>query len=172
MVVLGEAVGFVADGLDHVQDRREAVEPDRNPAGGRPEVGMGSSVARIVLHDAQTARELGAEQVIFYREEDVSEAIMAWTGGTGVDVVLDTVGSETFRSSLGAARVYGHVVTLLDLNFHHNPQWYGRAFRTWLELTTIPGLKKADHVAWMMSEGRLLPCWWVRDRVAFGRAMK
>ena len=39
---------------------------------------------------------------------------MAWTGGTGVDVVLDTVGGETFRRSLGAARVYGHVVTLLD----------------------------------------------------------
>ena len=63
---------------------------------------------------AELVRELGAEQVIFYREEDVSEAIMAWTGGTGVDVVLDTVGGETFRRSLGAARDYGHVVTLLD----------------------------------------------------------
>lgn len=39
------------------------------------------------------------------------------------------------------------VVTLLDLNFHHNPQWYGRAFRAWLEYTTIPGLGKADRVA-------------------------
>lgn len=51
-----------------------------------------------------------------------------------------------------------HVVTLLDLNFHHNPQWYGRAFRTWLELTTIPGLKKADHVAcisdWVAADAR------------------
>ena len=39
------------------------------------------------------------------------------------------------------------VVTLMDLNFHHNPQWYGRAFRTWLEHTTVPGLRKADQVA-------------------------
>jgi glycosyltransferase involved in cell wall biosynthesis len=51
-----------------------------------------------------------------------------------------------------------HVVTLLDLNFHHNPQWYGRSFRTWLELTTIPGLKKADRVAcisdWVADDAR------------------
>lgn len=51
-----------------------------------------------------------------------------------------------------------HIVTLLDLNFHHNPQWYGRAFRTWLELTTIHGLKKADRVAciseWVAEDAR------------------
>lgn len=39
------------------------------------------------------------------------------------------------------------VVTLMDLNFHHNPQWYGRAFRIWLEHTTVPGLRKAARVA-------------------------
>jgi glycosyltransferase involved in cell wall biosynthesis len=38
------------------------------------------------------------------------------------------------------------VVTVHDLNFHHNPQWYGRAFRTWLEWTMIPGLTKAARV--------------------------
>ena len=38
------------------------------------------------------------------------------------------------------------LVTLHDLNFHHNPQWYGRGFRTWLEWTMIPGLKRADTV--------------------------
>lgn len=51
-----------------------------------------------------------------------------------------------------------HVVTLLDLNFHHNPQWYGRAFRTWLEHTTIPGLRNADRVAcisdWVAADAR------------------
>jgi NADPH2:quinone reductase len=31
-----------------------------------------------------------------------------------VDVVLDTVGGDTFRHSLDAACVYGHIVTLLD----------------------------------------------------------
>ncbi len=57
---------------------------------------------------------LGAELVIPYREQDFVEQVMRWTDGRGVDVVLDSLGGETFRSSLAAARVYGHVVTLLD----------------------------------------------------------
>jgi len=39
---------------------------------------------------------------------------MEWTDGHGVDVVLDTVGGDTFRLSLDATCVYGHIVTLLD----------------------------------------------------------
>ena len=39
------------------------------------------------------------------------------------------------------------LVTLHDLNFHHHPEWYGRAFRTWLEWTMVPGLRRAELVA-------------------------
>jgi len=50
------------------------------------------------------------------------------------------------------------VVTLLDLNFHHEPQWYGRAFTTWLEHTTVPGLGKAERVVcisdWVAEDAR------------------
>jgi NADPH2:quinone reductase len=78
-----------------------------------------SAGARIATTVSTTAkadlvRELGAGKVINYREDDVTAGIMDWTDGLGVDVVLDTVGGETFRQSLAAARVYGHVVTLLD----------------------------------------------------------
>jgi glycosyltransferase involved in cell wall biosynthesis len=38
------------------------------------------------------------------------------------------------------------LVTVHDLNFHHHPEWYGRAFRTWLEHTMIPGLRRAAQV--------------------------
>lgn len=38
------------------------------------------------------------------------------------------------------------LVTVHDLNFHHHPQWYGRAFRTWLEHTMLPGLRRAAQV--------------------------
>ncbi len=76
----------------------------------------GARIAATVSSPAKTdfVRELGAEKIIDYREQDVTNEIMAWTTGRGVDVVLDTVGGETFRRSLGAARIYGHVVTLLD----------------------------------------------------------
>jgi NADPH2:quinone reductase len=63
---------------------------------------------------ADFTRQLGADKVIQYTDEDVNAAVMEWTAGHGVDVVLDTVGGDTFRESLDLACLYGHVVTLLD----------------------------------------------------------
>lgn len=75
--------------------------------------------ARIVTTVSTTekaafVRLLGADHVIHYRDCDFAGAVLDWTGGRGVDVVLDTLGGETFRRSLATTRVYGHVVTLLD----------------------------------------------------------
>jgi NADPH2:quinone reductase len=75
--------------------------------------------ARIVTtvsttEKAAVVRLLGADHVIHYQDSDFVEAVLDWTGDRGVDVVLDTLGGETFRRSLAATRVYGHVVTLLD----------------------------------------------------------
>jgi len=77
---------------------------------------VGARVATTVStpEKAELVRQLGADHAILYRDNDVTDAIMEWTAGRGVDVVLDTVGGETFRRSLDAAGVYGHVVTLLD----------------------------------------------------------
>jgi NADPH2:quinone reductase len=79
----------------------------------------GSTDARIATtvstaEKAAFVRLLGADHVIHYRDSDFAAAALDWTGGRGVDVVLDTLGGETFRRSLAATRVYGHVVTLLD----------------------------------------------------------
>jgi NADPH:quinone reductase len=76
----------------------------------------GAHVAATVStpEKAEIVRQLGADHIILYKDSDVTAAIMEWTTGRGVDVVLDTVGGETFRSSLDAACVYGHVVTLLE----------------------------------------------------------
>ncbi len=63
---------------------------------------------------AEFVRALGADDVILYREHDFVAAVNAWTEGRGVDVVLDTVGGETFRQSLAAVAHYGDLVTLLD----------------------------------------------------------
>jgi len=63
---------------------------------------------------ADLARSLGADAAILYREQDFVAAVGELTDGRGVDVVLDTVGGDTFRESLRAAAHYGAVVTLLD----------------------------------------------------------
>ncbi len=59
---------------------------------------------------------LGADRVVAYRDADFVQAVLDWTAGQGVDVVLDTVGGETLCRSFACARVYGRVVTLLQLD--------------------------------------------------------
>jgi len=77
---------------------------------------VGARVATTVStpQKADLARALGADRAILYTDEDVQTAVMEWTGDRGVDVVLDTVGGDTFRDSLELASVYGQVVTLLE----------------------------------------------------------
>lgn len=60
------------------------------------------------------ARSLGAELAIDYRAQDFVAAALDWTGGRGVDVVLDTVGGEPFYKSFPALRMYGRIATLLS----------------------------------------------------------
>jgi NADPH2:quinone reductase len=88
-------------------------------AGGVGHVGVqlaalaGAHVAATVSspEKAALARSLGAEHTINYRTENVAEAVKAWTGGHGVDVVFDTVGGTTFESSLELLGLYGTLVT-------------------------------------------------------------
>ena len=111
--------------------------------------------------------------------------VAAWAGSPDVELVhvpfraWGRVRSQIFEQvrisararSMGAHLLYHPIntcprfggalpqmVTLMDLNFHRNPQWYGRSFRTWLELTTVPGLRKADRVVcisdWVAEDAR------------------
>jgi NADPH2:quinone reductase len=77
---------------------------------------VGATVATTVSDEARAklVRALGAEHVIDYTREDFVAATRDWSGGAGTDVILDTVGGQVFRDSMGAARVYGQLVTLLD----------------------------------------------------------
>ena len=76
----------------------------------------GARVAATVStpEKAELAHALGAEYTINYRDEDLVEAVMDWTEGQGVDVVLDTVGPAVFRASIPAMAPYGDLVTILD----------------------------------------------------------
>jgi len=63
---------------------------------------------------AELVKRLGADATILYREEEFAQATLDWTGGEGVDMVLDTVGGVTFQRSFAAIRPYGDMVTLLQ----------------------------------------------------------
>lgn len=63
---------------------------------------------------AAFAQSQGAELTIDYRRNDFVEAALAWTDGLGLNLILDTVGGETFCKSFAATRLYGRIVSLLS----------------------------------------------------------
>ena len=56
------------------------------------------------------ARDLGADFTLNYRETpEWGRAIADWTGGLGVDHVVEVGGPGTLAQSIGAVRVGGHI---------------------------------------------------------------
>ncbi len=56
---------------------------------------------------AAKATDLGADAVINYNEEDITERVRALTGGPGVDVVIDHVGADFFPKAFSTLRPGG-----------------------------------------------------------------
>lgn len=54
-------------------------------------------------------RELGAELAIDYREQDFAAVLAEHTGGTGVDVVLDTIGAKYLPANLDVLATGGRI---------------------------------------------------------------
>ncbi len=59
----------------------------------------------------QRASSLGADVLLNHAKVDVAKEIRAQTGKRGVDVVVDSVGSATWKQSLGALGKRGRLVT-------------------------------------------------------------
>ena len=75
----------------------------------------GSAVFATVGSDSKATvvkEENPAARTIVYTREDFSKVIREETGGHGIDVVLDSVGGETFRKSWNLLRPYGRYVLL------------------------------------------------------------
>ena len=59
----------------------------------------------------EKARQLGADEVILYRDVDFAEEVKRLTGKRGVDVVFEHVGADTFERSLRVLAKGGRLVT-------------------------------------------------------------
>ena len=55
---------------------------------------------------------LGADEIILYPKENVSEQVKELTSGKGVDVVFESVGEKTFSQSMAMLKPYGRVVVV------------------------------------------------------------
>jgi putative PIG3 family NAD(P)H quinone oxidoreductase len=60
-------------------------------------------------------RELGANLAINYRDEDFVDKVKEFTGGAGVDVILDMVGASYFERNLSLLRLKGRLVFIATL---------------------------------------------------------
>lgn len=60
---------------------------------------------------AELARSSGCDETILYRQESFKERVLELTGGSGVPVVYDSVGKDTFEDSLDCLTPRGLMVT-------------------------------------------------------------
>lgn len=76
---------------------------------------IGATVCTTVSskEKADFVKELGADHVINYKEDNVEQSVMEWTDNRGVDVALDNVGSAEIPKLFPLIRHYGELVTLL-----------------------------------------------------------
>jgi NADPH:quinone reductase len=73
---------------------------------------MGAQVITTVstAAKADVARRMGADEIVFYKDSDVANAVLEWTGGAGVDAVIDPVGGDTLADSLNSLKPRGIIV--------------------------------------------------------------
>ncbi len=55
-------------------------------------------------------RELGADLVVDYNEQDFVEEIALWTQNQGVDVVLDVIGGDYLAKNLQCLKIQGRII--------------------------------------------------------------
>jgi putative PIG3 family NAD(P)H quinone oxidoreductase len=76
------------------------------------EVGARVAVTAGSAEKLERCRELGAEVLVNYREDDFVEAVKAATDGRGADVVLDNMGAKYLARNVDVLAPNGRVVTI------------------------------------------------------------
>jgi NADPH2:quinone reductase len=129
-------------------------------------------------HDV--VRALGADHVLDSRSEDLAAEVLNLTGGSGADLVLESTGGVTFKSSLAATRrvtgrivvfglaggeaavtnwdlVYKHQVHLIGLNIgvlgQAAPQLFGQIMGELTELIAAGVVIPCQPTAYPLAEG-------------------
>jgi NADPH2:quinone reductase len=112
-------------------------------------------------------KEMGADVVINYRDEDFVERVRQETGGRGLPVVMDTVGGDTFNKSLDCIAPDGRLITCVGTPSDRIPQKLFRLGATLIfEFMGAPGvydIRQEGHgriladAAKLVDEGKLKP---------------
>jgi NADPH:quinone reductase-like Zn-dependent oxidoreductase len=105
------------------------------------------------------ARELGADVTINHESDDVKAAVREATGGHGADVVVETVGEATWRTSLDVAARSGRVA-VCGATTGPNPP--AALHRVWWKQLTILGSTMGTNADFagafdLVTSGRAVP---------------
>jgi NADPH2:quinone reductase len=108
---------------------------------------IGAAVIATVGSEAKAARvrELGADHVILYRQQDVAQEVRRLTGGAGVPVAYDSVGKDTFEGTLRSLARRGLFVSFGNASGPPDPVPPGRLAQAGSLYLTRPTL--FDYIA-------------------------
>lgn len=101
---------------------------------------MGARVATTVSTEgkAQLARDLGADDIIFYREESVEDYRRRLTDGRGFSLVFDTVGGENIDRSMEAAAISGRLCSINTRSTHDLSLMHAKSLTLHVTFRSLP----------------------------------
>ncbi|SFR41210.1 NADPH2:quinone reductase [Marinobacter gudaonensis] len=90
---------------------------------------LGARVATTVSSEAKAeeARRLGADDIIFYKDESVEEYRQRLTDGKGFSLVFDTVGGKNLDRTIEAAGVNGRMCSINTRSSHDLTQMHAKS---------------------------------------------
>lgn len=134
--------------------------------------GVGSSAIQVAkLHGARViasagsdvkltkAKELGADIVVNYTDQNLCDAVMEATNGKGVDLVIESVGGDILLGSIDALAFNGSLITCGAHAGEHINLNVIELFRKQIRLQGSHYASKFEiaHVLGLVAEGKLKP---------------
>jgi NADPH:quinone reductase-like Zn-dependent oxidoreductase len=107
----------------------------------------------------EVARNLGAENLLNYRRGDVATEVRKLTAGRGADVVIDSVGEQSWKASLRSLRRGGRLVVCGATSGPHVSLDLRRLFwHQWSLLgSTLGSQREYAEIVRLAEEGKLWP---------------
>ncbi len=109
----------------------------------------GASVVAFAGSEAKrdAARTAGADLVLPNGDPDAAKAVSVFTGGAGADLVLDHVGTHTWRTSLDCLGIRGRLLLMGNTSGDQVSFSLQEVFHRGLKLLGTGGYTSADFVA-------------------------
>jgi NADPH2:quinone reductase len=128
----------------------------------------GARVATTISTEekAKIVSDLGADEIINYREQSVEQYVQTLTGGKGFDIVFDTIGGKNLDHSFAATRNKGQVINILAFGSHDLTPAIIRSLTIHVENMSLPlltGAGREKHgeilgqIAALVDDGKLKP---------------